>query len=92
MLQSKSFWYFLMVFVIVLYVLLLMLGRHLYPDEPFKSWLFFIGMLIVHIIEIPMVSLKIGKEKGVPVSIVVLKTILFGFTWWLPLKKGIINQ
>ena len=92
MLQTKSFWYFLMVFVIVLYALSLMLGSHLYPVDPYKSWLFFIGMLIVHIIEIPMVSMKIGKGKGVPVSIVVLKTILFGFTWWLPLKKGIIKQ
>jgi hypothetical protein len=40
--------------------------------------------------EIP-VSSKIGKSKGVPRARVIVCTAIFGFTWWLPLKKGIIN-
>jgi len=92
MFENKLFWYFSMICVIVTYVFLLILGRYLWPDDSFKSWFLFIGMFIVHTIEIPAASLKIGKEKGIAVPIVVLKTILFGFTWWLPLKKGVIKK
>ena len=92
MLQNKMFWYFLMIGAIVLYGLSLVLGRYLFPGDPLMSRVFFIGLLILHIVEIPAASLKIGRDKGLPASQVVMKTILYGFTWWLPLKKGIIDR
>ena len=77
---------------IVLYGLSIVLGRYLFPDSYLLSRIFFIGLLLIHILEIPIVSLKIGREKKVPDSMTIIKTILFGFTWWLPLKKGIIDK
>ncbi len=46
---------------------------------------------ILHPLEIA-VSYRIGKEKGLSALRVVVMTILFGFTWWLPLKLGIIER
>jgi hypothetical protein len=90
--NSKIFWYVLMSGSIVLYGLSIALGRYIFPDSYLLSRVFFIGLLILHIAEIQIASLKIGREKKVPDSMTVLKTILFGFTWWLPLKKGIIDK
>jgi hypothetical protein len=90
--NSKWFWYFLMIGSIVLYGLSIALGRYLFPDSYLFSRIFFIGLLIVHILEIPAASLKIGRDKKIPVSMIIMKTILYGFTWWLPLKKGIIDR
>lgn len=92
MLQNKKFWYFLMMGAIVLYVLSIVLGRYLFPGDLLMSHIFFIGLVALHIVEIPMVSLKIGREKGIPALTVVLNTLLYGFTWWLPLKKGVIDK
>lgn len=47
--------------------------------------------MIVHPLEL-LISYKIGKEKGIATPMIVIKTILFGFTWWLPLKQGIILE
>ncbi len=90
--NSRLFWYLLMIGSIVLYALSIALGRYLFPDSLLLSRIFFIGLLIVHILEIPLVSLKIGREKKIPDSMTIIKTILYGFTWWLPLKKGIIDK
>ncbi len=92
MIKSKKFWYFLMIGAIVLYLLSIILGRYLFPGDLFLSHIFFIGLVILHIVEIPIVSLKIGKERGIPVLIIVINTLLYGFTWWLPLKMGIIDR
>jgi hypothetical protein len=35
---------------------------------------------------------KIADGKGVSGRTAFIKTILFGFTWWLALKKGIIEK
>jgi hypothetical protein len=65
------------------------LGLYLFPGDFFLSRIFFIGLLVIHALEIA-VSWKIGKDKQIPASMIVLKTILFGFTWWVPLKRGIL--
>ena len=39
-----------------------------------------------------IVSIPIGKSKGIPVGAAVLKTIALGFTWWLPLKMGVTKK
>jgi len=44
-----------------------------------------------HPLELP-VSLMVGKKTGVSLLRTVVKTLLFGFTWWLPLKLGIIKK
>jgi urea transporter len=34
------------------------------------------------------ISLPIGREKGLKPEWAAAMTLLFGFTWWLPLKRG----
>jgi hypothetical protein len=56
------------------------------------AWLFVAFLWgIGHILELA-VSLPIGKAKGLPVKTIVIKTIVFGITWWLPLKMGYIEK
>jgi hypothetical protein len=89
--KSKGFWYGMMVGTMFLFGGTIALGRYLFPGDFILSRIFFIGLLIIHALEI-FISWKIGKDKQVPPSMIILKTILFGFTWWVPLKKGIIDR
>ncbi len=50
-----------------------------------------LGWAILHPLELAM-SLPIGKEKGLTPEQIFIKTMLFGFTWWLPLKLGVFDE
>jgi hypothetical protein len=39
-----------------------------------------------------ILSIPIGKKAGISTGTTVLKTLLFGFTWWLPVKMGVIDK
>ena len=51
----------------------------------------FVVLFFIHLAELP-ISLSIGREKNLGTGTVVIKTLVFGFTWWLPLRKGMINE
>ena len=89
--NSKGFWYFLQFGAIVLYCGAIILGYLVFPDSPLLWFSFFLFLVIIHISEIPF-AMKFGKEKNLSSGITILKIFLFGFTWWLPLKKGIIDS
>lgn len=46
------------------------------------------AVLIAHLLEIPLAFRLLRERRPAPLR-VVLATILFGFTWWLPAKRGI---
>jgi len=87
MLRNEKFWYFFVMpgavagWIFILYGLLFPI-----QDENIRMvWLvilFFWG--VGHIFELGA-SIPIGKSKGIPVKTIVIKTIIFGITWWLPL-------
>jgi len=55
-------------------------------------WFFVLfGWSILHPLELAM-SLPIGREKGLTPEQIFFKTMLFGFTWWLPLKLGVFDE
>jgi hypothetical protein len=89
--NTKGFWYFLQFGAIGLYAMSLLLGYRFFQDSTLCAWSFFAGLVLLHTAEIPFIK-KIGLEKNIPLSTVVVKTLLFGFTWWLPLKKGITTS
>ena len=91
MLQSKGFWYFLMVGAIALWVGVIFLGFVLFPDNTGAALLVPGALFLMHCVEIPLSS-KIGRERGLPMARVAIKTIIFGFTWWVPVWKGIFDQ
>jgi hypothetical protein len=39
-----------------------------------------------------LISSRVGKKMGVSLLRTTIKTLLFGFTWWLPLKLGVIKK
>ena len=88
--NNKLFWYFLQFGAIILYAVSIPFGYWLFPGKNLHAWSIFLGLVLLHTSEIAIVR-KIGREKNVSLLRVVVKTILFGFTWWLPLKKGIIK-
>ena len=48
-------------------------------------------ILLAHILEIPLAINRL-RGKKIPTGRVVLKTLIFGFTWWLPLSKGYTQE
>ena len=48
-------------------------------------------LVITHPLEL-ILSIPIGKKAGITTGTTVLKTLLFGFTWWLPVKMGILDK
>ena len=51
-------------------------------------WVVLIGWGIGHPLELAS-SIPIAKDKGIPPETAFVKTMIFGFTWWLPLKMGV---
>lgn len=87
MISNKYVWYILMFGALVLWAFAAGLC-FLFPSSDYKAVLL-IALLILHCGEIPY-TLKLLKGKLPPVTIAI-KTFLFGFTWWLPFKKGILK-
>ena len=74
---------------IVMYLAFL-IGPFAFPQWRCTFNLLFIGMFILHAAEIS-VARKAISGKNIPLGKIIVKTILYGFTWWLPVKKGIIE-
>jgi hypothetical protein len=88
MLDKKGLWYFLMFGAIVLWGAVIWLGYILFPHSAVGKAVPFILTLMLHVSEIP-ISWKIGRAKGISRSRVIILTAIFGFTWWLPVKRGV---
>jgi len=89
--NNKSFWYFLQFGAIVLYAVSIPFGYWLFPCTNLSAWSIFAGLALLHTAEIT-IARKIGSKKNISLLRIVVKTLLFGFTWWRPLKKGIITS
>lgn len=65
--------------------------------NPFEGPVYYIWIIcsvlwgIGHPLEL-FTSIPIGKKAGISTGTSIIKTILFGFTWWYPLKKGYIKE
>ena len=42
----------------------------------------------IHALEFLVVGWKVAKDHDIPVSTALPNCLAFGFTWWLPIKKG----
>ena len=63
-----------------------------YEGWLWTAWIAMLGVWgLVHPLEIIM-SYGIGRGRNLSPAHIVIKTILFGFTWWLPLKMGVIER
>ena len=92
MTQSKSFWYGNM--AVVGLVWLYILYGFIFPfDKGMMNTIWLITSLVIigtHILELP-VSIPVGNSAEYPLIKTIVLTLLFGFIWWLPVKKGIFT-
>ena len=86
---EQRIWYGLQA-VLVVFLLIVPLVGLLGFHVPFLT-LFAGIILLAHVLEIPLAMNKL-RSKNLPAGKVVLKTLVFGFTWWLPLSKGYTTE
>ena len=86
MTELKQFWQVQNAFLVAWY----MIAAALVSEGRIDHWAVIIAALILlaHVLEIPL-AMKVLKEKNPALGRLVIGTTLFGFTWWLPAKKGI---
>lgn len=93
MFKNPLFWYAKMGGAVLGW--LFVFGGFLCPPDPgfFRALWFVVALLWVvgHPFEL-LISMPIAKKAGVPKGKAILKTLVFGITWWLPLKKGVFND
>jgi len=53
-----------------------------------KKPVFLAALMGSHLSEYFIVARKLGAEKGICPVETLVNCLAFGFTWWLPIKKG----
>jgi len=91
MIQSKAFWYSLMGGTIALWVLAIIVGIVSPSPASGVARVVLVVLFLAHCAEIP-VSSRVGREKGLSGTRVVVKTVIFGFTWWVAVKRGVLDH
>jgi hypothetical protein len=87
--KNRLWWRFLEVVVVLLYAAVIAGGYVIHQPRP--GWVLAALLAIFTLTEI-YTALRIGKEKQVHLLRIICMTILFGFTWWVPLRQGIIDR
>ncbi len=60
------------------------------PSTRLAGILVMVGVVLLHLAELK-IAIRIGREYVISVPRIIFMDMLFGFTWWLPLKNGITN-
>ena len=89
MTKKPIFWYSLQASTLVLYGVLIGGGNVL--GKSWLGWGLYGALFLLHVFELKT-ALKVGHEKGLSDFRIVLKNLLFGFTWWVPVKRGILDK
>ena len=94
MLQRKMFWYGGQAVCLAVWIFNIIGLIKPYGNEATRK-LWKISMpvwAIIHPVEIPLAYGLAAKGAGVSLKRTVVKTILYGFTWWVPLKMGVLEK
>lgn len=91
--MKKLFWFSLMIGSLCGWVFAIFgLVKPIEDEKLKKLWkVIFCTWVFGHPLELA-VSLGIGEKAALSGTRIVLKTLAFGFTWWVPLKLGIIRK
>jgi len=91
MLDSKPLWQLqgaaIILFHIVAILFILFSGYGF--DHPLS--LIWLAIMIIHVGEIFIARIAL-KDKPVPPGVLVFKTLIFGFIWWLPRSRGVYTS
>jgi len=89
MTNKPVFWYGLQAGTLILYGVLIGGGNVL--GLPWLGWGLYAALFVLHLFELKT-ALRVGREKGLSDLRIVLLNLIFGFTWWVPVKRGIIKR
>jgi hypothetical protein len=90
MLTSKGFWVFMMTGTAGLFILIALVGYGVLTDRGLETTIILALFVSLHVAEIPH-GIRVGRSRGIGAGTATFKTLLFGFTWWLPLSRGVID-
>jgi len=89
MLKNKLVWFIQMGSTLGLYVVLLLL---IFMDQMRAIAAgVLVFLILLHLYELKT-ALPIGRQRGLPDRKIIALTLVFGYTWWVPLKHGIFTQ
>lgn len=83
-------WYGLQLGLVVFWLIIPLIGIMGY-ELPFLTTIALV-IFAAHVLEVPL-AINLIRKAGleVPSSKIVLNTLVFGFTWWLPVSKQLIK-
>lgn len=91
MFKNRLFWLFNNFMILLVHLVgagLLFSGARPWTDPIILIWL---GVVAVHALEVPM-AFSATQEKPQAMFTTVAMTLIFGFTWWLPVRLGIYGN
>ncbi len=93
MLDNKSFWIANMMSCVVLWIVVIFGAFYSFesPSVTITWWVITLALVIGHPLELIM-AIPIGKKAGISLQKTIINTLIFGFTWWVPLKRGVFKQ
>jgi hypothetical protein len=86
--MTKAGWNSLQILALLLLLVPLPLGYAL--GHPRAGRALLIAIVLLHAGEL-RVSIPLAKKRNLSTGTAVLETLLFGFTWWVPLKQGLLQ-
>jgi hypothetical protein len=86
--MKKIFWITLQ--TVALFLLLGSLPLGYLIKHPVTGWVLFLAIVLLHVGEL-LVTIPLAKQRNLLIGITILKTMLFGFTWWVPFKHGLLQ-
>ena len=89
MTKKPMFWILLQGSTLVLYALLI--GGGYLLKLPALGWGLYGALFVLHLFELKT-ALQVGRDRELSTLRVVVKNLIFGFTWWVPLKQGVVNK
>lgn len=91
MFQSRFFWLFNNLLILLVHLVaggLFFSGARPWTDPIVLIWL---AVIAIHALEIP-VAFSATQERPQAMGFTVIMTLIFGFTWWLPVRLGIYGK
>jgi hypothetical protein len=86
MLDNKAFWALQNLALIAFWLAALVL----IGDGRSGHWLVIVAAVVLaaHVLELPLAFMVLRGRNAVPLR-VALMTLAFGYTWWLPARRGV---
>lgn len=69
----------------ILTIVIWLVGIYLWVTKGF--WYIAVGIFALHFVEVFIKGIPIGAKAGKTKTHSTIMTLIFGFTWWLPIQK-----